>query len=256
LIFTGAWMGGGYRFPSLRILLLIVVAAVGARVFGMSMNRVLDRHIDRENPRTANRELPSGKMSLSIALTVAFVGLFIYLLACWTLGGWCFALSPIPLIPLLVYSLLKRFTPLCHFGIGLCLALAPLGAYVAASGHPNFPTSVILFAWFVFFWLSGADIIYAILDIESDRKNKIHSLPAQFGMCLSLRVAGSVHVAAWVILAAVVAILGGGMAAWLAMGVTAIFLSLMYFPAIPINKRFFPISTIAGVSGAIAPMIV
>ena len=255
LIFTGAWMGGGYRFPSLTVLLLIVLAAVGARVFGMAMNRVLDRHIDRLNPRTANRELPAGKMSLKQALAVAGSGLLAYLAACWILGGWCLVLAPVPLVPLLGYSLLKRFTPLCHFGIGLCLALAPLGAYVAAAGHPRFSGAAILFSGFVFCWLSGADVIYALMDIEHDRKHNIHSLPAWLGMDGALRVAGVTHLVALGILASVVWTLGGGSAAWMVLGVAALFFALMYVPAIPLPKRFFPISTLAGIAGALAPMV-
>lgn len=255
LILTGAWLGAGNRFPSPTVMALIVLAAVGARIFGMSMNRVLDRHLDRMNPRTANRELPAGKISLRMALTIAFAGLAVYLLACWALGGWCLILSPIPLVPLLGYSFLKRFTALCHFGIGLCLALAPLGAYVAAAGHPRLPPEAVLFSGFVFFWLSGADIVYALMDIDSDRRNRIHSLPARLGAQGALMVAAVVHLAAWAILVAVVLTVGGGTLAWMALGTSALFLMLMYVPAIPIPKRFFPISTIAGIAGALAPMV-
>lgn len=255
LIFTGAWLGAGNRFPSLAIMLLIIVAAVGARIFGMSMNRVLDRHIDRLNPRTAGRELPSGKISLAAAVMIACGGLLVYLQACWLLGGWCRILAPIPLVPLLGYSLLKRFTPLCHFGIGLCLALAPLGAYVAAAGHVDFSPAILLFCGFVFFWLSGADIIYALMDIDNDRRHRIHSLPARLGAGRAQWVAAGVHLLAWGILVAVVRSLGGGTLAWLTLSVTAILLTLMYVPAIPVPKRFFPISTLAGIAGALAPMV-
>jgi 4-hydroxybenzoate polyprenyltransferase len=255
LIFTGAWLGAGHRFPPFTILLLIVVAAVGARVFGMAMNRILDRHIDRLNPRTANRELPAGKMSVGLALGIAAGGLLVYLWACWLLGGWCLVLAPIPLIPLLGYSLLKRFTPFCHFGIGLCLALAPLGAYVAAAGHARFSGTVILFAGFVFCWLSGADIIYALMDIDFDRQHRIHSLPAWLGADGALRVAAGTHLLAWLILVAVVLQIGGGAMAWLTLAVTAGFFVLMYVPSIPVPSRFFPISTLAGIAGALAPMV-
>jgi len=255
LIFTGAWLGAGNRFPSAVVMLLIVVAALGARIFGMAMNRVFDRRIDRLNPRTAGRELPAGKMTLSMALTVAFTGLVVYLVACWSLGGWCLILSPIPLVPLLGYSLLKRFTPFCHFGIGLCLALAPLGAYVAAAGHPRFSGAVILFSGFVFCWLSGADIIYALMDIDSDRQNHIHSLPARMGVDGALRVAAGVHLMAWGILVAVVQTVGGSAMAWMLLATAAVFFVLMYVPAIPLPKRFFPISTLAGIAGALAPMV-
>ena len=254
LIFTGAWLGGN-GFPSMRVMLLIVVAAVGARVFGMSMNRILDRHIDRLNPRTVNRELPTGKISLALALAIALSGLVVYLLACSLLNDWCLMLSPIPLVPLLGYSLLKRVTPLCHFGIGLCLALAPLGAYVAAAGHPHFSAAVVLFSGFVFFWLSGADIVYALMDIDSDRRNHIHSLPAWLGARRAQQVAAVVHLLAWGLLVSVVYRVGDGPVGWVALAVTALFLMLMYVPAIPVTKRFFPISTLAGIAGALAPLL-
>jgi len=255
LIFTGAWLGAGNRFPSVKVMLLIVAAAVGARIFGMAMNRVFDRHIDLLNPRTASRELPAGKISLTTALFIAAGGLAFYLWTCWILGGWCLILSPIPLVPLLGYSLLKRFTPFCHFGIGLCLALAPLGAYVAAAGNPRFSTAVILFSGFVFCWLSGADIIYALMDVDHDRKNDIYSLPAWMGVNGAIRVAAGVHLMAWGLLVAVVQTVGGGPASWLALATSAFFLALMYVPVIPLPKRFFPISTIAGIAGALAPMV-
>lgn len=255
LIITGAWLGAGNRFPSITVMLLVIVAAVGARIFGMAMNRVFDRRIDRLNPRTAGRELPAGKMTLTLALAIALGGLVVYLLTCWLLGGWCLILSPIPLVPLLGYSLLKRFTPLCHFGIGLCLALAPLGAYVAAAGHPRFSGAAILFSGFVFCWLSGADIIYALMDVDNDRQNHIHSLPAWMGVTGAIRVAAGIHLMAWGLLVAVVQIVGGGLVAWTALITSAFFLVLMYVPAIPLPKRFFPISTIAGIAGALAPMV-
>ena len=255
LIFTGAWLGAGNRFPSVAVMLLIVAAALGARIFGMAMNRVFDRQIDRLNPRTAGRELPAGKMTLNMALAIACMGLMVYLMACWILGGWCLILSPIPLVPLLGYSLLKRFTPFCHFGIGLCLALAPLGAYVAAAGHPRFSAAVILFSGFVFCWLSGADIIYALMDIDSDRQNHIHSLPARLGADGALRVAAGVHLMAWGILVAVVQSVGGSAMAWMLLATAALFFVLMYVPTIPVPKRFFPISTLAGIAGALAPMV-
>jgi len=255
LIFTGAWLGAGHRFPSMAIMLLIVVAALGARIFGMAMNRIFDRHIDRLNPRTAGRELPSGKMSLAMALTIAFGGLGAYIGACGLLGGWCLVLSPIPLVPLLGYSLLKRFTPFCHFGIGLCLALAPLGAFVAATGRPAFTRATILFAGFVFCWLSGADIVYALMDIDSDRQQHIHSLPAWLGATGALRVAAGIHLIAWILLLAVVRNLAGGIAAWSSLVLTGAFLFLMYVPAVPVAQRFFPISTLAGIAGALAAMV-
>lgn len=256
LIFTGAWMGGQGSWPSAGTLLLIVLAAIGARVFGMAFNRIFDRHIDARNPRTAVRELPMGTLSTRTALAVAFSGLALYLLTCVLLGRWCLYLAVLPLIPLLGYSLLKRFTPLCHFGIGLCLALAPLGAFVAAAGHPYFTATVLWFAGFVFFWLSGADVIYALLDIDSDRLNGIHSLPAKLGALRAQMVAALSHLLALACLAMVLVLTQAGVAAIIALAITAGLLVLMYMPFIPIPKRFFPISALAGVAGAITPLLI
>lgn len=256
LIFTGAWLGGRGQWPSVGTLMLIVMAAIGARVFGMAFNRIFDRHIDAANPRTAMRELPSGAMTTRTALLVAFSGLMLYLAACMLLGRWCLYLAAVPLIPLLGYSLLKRFTPLCHFGIGLCLALAPLGAYVAAAGHPRFSSIVLWFAAFVFFWLSGADIIYALMDIESDRRNGIHSLPAKLGAGDALRIAAAAHLLALGCLVVVLVISRAGGWAAAAFIVTMALFILMYVPAIPVPRRFFPISTLAGVAGSIVPLFV
>ncbi len=255
LLFAGAWLGAGGRFPGVGIMLLIVIAATGARVFGMSFNRIFDRRIDALNPRTAGRELPSGAMSVAQALAVAFSGLVVYLWACALLGGWCLVLSPLPLIPLLGYSLLKRFTPLCHFGIGLCLAIAPLCAFVAASGNLDFSAAVLLFALFVFLWLSASDIVYALLDIDSDRRNRIFSLPAALGQPKALRAAAALHGGAALCILAVALLTDAGAGAWLALAISVGTMALMYWPKVPIAMRFFPISTIAGITAALVPML-
>ena len=255
LIFTGAWMGGSKHWPQLSVLAWIVLAATGARIFGMSFNRIFDRHIDALNPRTAGRELPSGTLDLLSALTIAIAGLGAYLAACIALGPWCVFLSPLPLIPLLGYSVLKRFTALCHFGIGMCLAMAPLGAYVAAAGNPVFSATVLLFSGFVFFWLSGADIIYAVMDIESDRRTGIHSIPAKLGASGALWVAAGVHMCALACMAALLRVVHAGALPMAAFAVTVALFVMMHLPIIPVDKRFFPISTLAGIAGAIIPLL-
>jgi 4-hydroxybenzoate polyprenyltransferase len=255
LVLTGAWLGADGHWPSAQTIVLIIVAAVGARIFGMSFNRIFDRRIDAQNPRTAMRELPSGAIAVGTAVSVAFSGILVYLAACAALGRWCLILSPLPLIPLLGYSLLKRYTALCHYGIGLCLALAPLGAFVAAAGHPRFSTEVLLFSGFVFFWLSGADIIYALMDIESDRKNGIHSIPAALGSKKAQLAAAATHLVALVCLTAVLVVADAGTAAYTAfIGTIGLFITL-YIPLIPVPKRFFPLATLAGIAGAIIPLL-
>jgi 4-hydroxybenzoate polyprenyltransferase len=255
LLFTGAWLGGQAHWPHIRVLLLIIVAAMGARIFGMSFNRIFDRDIDAQNPRTADRELPSGSLSVATALAVAAAGLILYLVACALLGRWCLYLSPLPLIPLLSYSLLKRFTWLCHFGIGLCLALAPLGAFVAVAGYPRFSFEVLLFSGFVFCWLSGADIIYALMDIDSDRRNKIYSLPARMGSKQAQWISAATHLVALICLVLLLVILKAGIPALLALAVTVVTFVLMYVPSIPVHRRFFPMATLAGVAGSVTPLL-
>lgn len=256
LILTGAWMGAHHQWPDWTVLLLIIVAAIGARIFGMSFNRIFDRHIDAENPRTAGRELPSGALDLITALVIALAGLATYLSACIALGGWCVYLSPLPLIPLLGYSLLKRFTPFCHFGIGLCLALAPIGAFVAVSGHLYFTLEILLFSGFVFFWLSGADIIYAIMDIDSDRQTGIQSLPARLGAAGAQWAAAGTHLCALMCMYALLRAVDAGPASLTAFWVTIALFVIMYLPFVPVAKRFFPVSTLAGIGGAITALLV
>jgi 4-hydroxybenzoate polyprenyltransferase len=256
LLFAGAWFGAGQSWPAFRVLVLIVIAAVGARIFGMAFNRIFDRHLDAMNPRTAGRELPAGTLALGTALAIALGGLMVYLAACASLGNWCLILAPLPLIPLLGYSLLKRYTALCHFGIGLCLALAPLGAFVAAAGHPRIPVEVLLFSLFVFFWLSGADMIYALMDMESDRANGIYSIPAALGVTRTQWVAAMVHAGALVCLVVVLYLSSARWPALAALALTTVLFVMMYLPFIPVPKRFFPISTLAGAAGAMVPILI
>ena len=255
LVIAGSWIATQGRSPGLPILLLIVTAAVGARIFGMSFNRILDRGIDARNPRTAGRELPSGRMSVRTALAAAFTGLSVYLAACAVIGGWCLVLSPVPLIPLLGYSWLKRFTALCHFGIGLCLALAPIGAYVATTGDIRFSAGIVLFAVFVLFWLSGADILYSLLDLESDLATGVHSLPAAIGRRNALAVSAGCEIVAFGALTGVYVLSGLGEASGAALLFSAAAMALMVLPPIPEKLRFFPISTVAGIFAAFVPIL-
>ena len=245
---TGTW-------PSLGVLGLIALAGIGARTMGMAMNRVLDRKLDAMNPRTAGRELPSGRMTFAAGLAVAAAGLGLYLLACGLLGPPCLALSPVPAVPLITYSLLKRFTNLCHFGIGLCLALAPLGAYVAASGTVSMSQSVLLLGLFAFCWMSGFDIIYALQDLDSDRRTGVRSLPVSLGPTGASAVAAGVHVVALASLALLWRSTGGGWFSGAAGGVAVAAFVLGNLPSISAAKRFFPISAIASIAGASVPLI-
>jgi len=261
LLLAGAKLGAEARhgspdaWPSLGVLGLIALAGIGARAMGMAMNRVFDRKLDALNPRTAARELPSGRMSVSAGLAVAAAGLGLYLLACTLLGPLCLALSFVPAVPLVTYSLLKRFTNLCHFGIGLCLALAPLGAYVAASGTVRPTESLLLLALFTFCWMSGFDIIYSLQDIASDGRTGVKSLPVSLGASGASAVAAGVHVVALTALALLWGRTGGGWLGGAALAVAAGAFVLGHLPSIPAAKRFFPISAIASFAGSGVPLL-
>lgn len=254
LLFAGAWLGNGRTYPTLKVLLLLVLAAVGARIVGMAMNRILDRRIDALNPRTANRELPQGSLSLIHGYGVVLLGTALYLAACYFLGGLCWRLWPVPFIPLMTYSFLKRFTNFCHFGIGLCLGLVPLGAYVATSQTMTFDSSILYLSLFTFCWMSGADIIYALLDIDFDRNIGVHSLPAAIGATKAQVVAGALHIIAFASLIGILWTMKSGSLAWLSLFVASTSFVAMYVQRIPVHVRFFPISAVAGIAGALIPV--
>jgi len=250
-----AKLGSAGAWPSLGVLGLVALAGIGARTMGIAMNRVLDRKLDAMNPRTVGRELPSGRMTMVAGIAVAATGLGLYLLACGLLGPPCLALSPVPALPLITYSLLKRFTNLCHFGIGLCLALAPLGAYVAAAGTVSMSQSVLLLGLFTFCWMSGFDIIYALQDLDSDRQTGVRSLPVSLGPAGASAVAAGLHVVALAALVLLWRSAGGGLVSGAAGGVAVVAFVLGHLPSIPAAKRFFPISAIASIAGSSVPLL-
>ncbi len=196
LILAGAWIAapGGVPWATL---LWIALAATGARATALALNRLLDRAIDAANPRTRARELPSGRMSAREGWMIALTGTIVYAIAAAALNPLCLALSPIPLAVFALYPLLKRFTPLCHLGVGAALALSPLGGYLAARPDPGaaFREAGPL-ALFALLWVAGFDIIYATLDREFDRAHGVHSLPAALGSSRALLVSRACHAAA------------------------------------------------------------
>lgn len=255
LLLAGAWLGGGGTWPPMGVLALIIVAGVGARTLGMAMNRIFDRNLDALNKRTAGRELPSGRMSIGLAWGVAAAGLVSYLLACAALGGVCLALSPIPAVLLIGYSLLKRFTSLCHFGVGLCLAIAPVGAFVAASGAAVVSPEVLLLGGFTFCWISGFDIIYALGDLVSDRETGVHSIPASLGPRGAGAVAMAVHLVGVSAMFWLWRLVGGGALPGVALSAVVGGTAMGHWRRIPAEIRFFPISPIVGIAGAMVPLL-
>ena len=181
-----------------RTIFWIVAAMVGARSAAMGFNRLADQQIDARNPRTAARELPAGRMSRGEVW--AFVGLSagLLVLAAWQLNPLCLALSPVALAVVFGYSYTKRFTALSHVVLGLALAIAPMGAWIAVTGRVDLPP--VLLGLAVLTWVAGFDIIYACQDVDFDRGAGLHSIPARLGVKGALRVSRALHVAAVVFL--------------------------------------------------------
>ena len=184
-------------------ILWILIAAVGARGLAMTLNRIIDRDIDASNPRTANRHLVSGVMSMTTAWTLSAVFLIMLLLGAWQLNEVALMMAWLPVIVFIVYPYTKRYTWLCHFCLCLCLALAPAGAWVAVAadvhgwaaitgideGNTDFlwyPT-IFFISLGVTFWIAAFDINYARMDIESDREGGIHSFPSSFSETATTR---------------------------------------------------------------------
>lgn len=157
----------------------IVVAMVSARSAAMAFNRIVDRHIDAENPRTQMRALPAGLLELRKANLFFYGSVAVFLVAAGMLNPLALALSPIALLVTLGYSLTKRFTPLCHFVLGLSLGIAPAAAWVGVTGSLSWPIVALTAA--VLLWTAGFDILYALQDEEFDRERGLRSLPETLG---------------------------------------------------------------------------
>jgi 4-hydroxybenzoate polyprenyltransferase len=227
--------------------LLILGAATGARTIGFAMNRIVDRHIDAKNPRTSQRELPSGKMKLSQAYTVLFAGLILYIASAASLNSLCLLLSPIPLVVFGVYPFMKRFTSLSHFGVGASLALGPLGAYFAVRPNIEGAVPALLLSIFTFLWASGFDIIYSTADEAFDKREGLFSLPARLGSRMALRWSGIIHFASFLVLIAVyyVAFRGSMLAAVLLL-VAGLLLYLEQKKSSDVQLAFFKINAVLG----------
>lgn len=170
---------------------LVVLCMIFARSAAMGFNRWLDEQYDRLNPRTASREIPSGKISKRHALIFVLINCLLFILTAFFINELCFYLSPVALLIVLGYSYTKRFTAFCHLVLGLGLSLAPLGAYIAVTGQFNLLP--ILFSVIVLCWVSGFDIIYALQDDDFDQQHRLHSVPVWLGRRRGLAFSSILH---------------------------------------------------------------
>jgi 4-hydroxybenzoate polyprenyltransferase len=178
--------------PTWRQILWIVVAMVGARSAAMTMNRIADVEYDGRNPRTANRALPKGELSLSFAWIFTIVAAAVLVLTAWQLNPLALKLSPVALAVLFLYSYTKRFTSLSHLVLGFCLGMSPAAAWIAIRGSLDWRMLILCAA--VTLWVGGFDVLYACQDVEFDKAAGLYSIPKKFGVARALLIARGMHV--------------------------------------------------------------
>jgi 4-hydroxybenzoate polyprenyltransferase len=221
--YVGALLAVG-GVPSAHDLLWVTVAMVGARSLAMALNRLIDAGIDAANPRTAGRELPSGALTIAAVVGFCAASLFVFLIAVWQLAPIVRWLWPIPVVAFVVYPYLKRFTWLCHFWLGAVDGLAPVGAWVAIRG--DLPWQAWALGGAVAAWVAGFDLFYALLDVDVDRQQGLHSWAVRFGETATFAGARALHVATIALL--FVAGLGLTVGVWYWLGLIVVAALLAY----------------------------
>lgn len=249
---SGAWLAAG-GMPHWEQLLGILGACICARSAAMGFNRLVDRHFDALNPRTSQRALPTG--SISVHSTVIFVALNSLLFVAFSawLNPLCLLLSPLVLAVLFLYSWTKRWTALTHLFLGLSLGLAPLGAWLAVRG--DFEGRILiplLLGAAVLFWVAGFDLIYSCQDIDFDRKTGLHSIPARYGAKKALVFSALFHFAVLILLALLGIVAELGIPYWIGFALAACLLCYEHWLVRPndlsrVNLAFFTLNGWVGI---------
>lgn len=239
--FTGAILAAS-GIPPLSQIFWITVAVVGARSGAMGLNRIIDRRIDAENPRTKNREIPSGKIKVRDALIFVFISLAIFVFAAYNLNPLCLKLSPLAILILVIYSYTKRFTWMSHFVLGIAISAAPIGAWIGVRGTLNL--EIIPLSIAVVFWLAGFDVLYALQDVAFDKRYGIYSIPQRFGIKRTLAISRIFHLTTWSLLVTTGFIFNLGIVYWAGMLLVAGLLIyehsiLRHDDLSKLNKAFF-----------------
>ena len=243
-------IGYSLQRPWWLLFILVILCMVFARSAAMAFNRWLDAEYDAKNPRTAIREIPGGIIQKKHALTFVIVNCVAFIIATYFINPLCLVLAPVALFIILFYSYTKRFTPLCHLILGLGLSLAPIGAFIAVTGH--FALVPVLFSFSVLFWVSGFDIIYALQDEEFDKEHKLQSIPSFLGAERALRVSELLHFLSAVSIVAAGMIGDFSRLYWIGVALFIFFLIYQHLIVKPkdlsnVNKAFFSSNGIASV---------
>jgi 4-hydroxybenzoate polyprenyltransferase len=231
----------------------ITVAMVGARTFAMAANRIIDRRIDARNPRTAQRELVTGKVSVRTAWTGAAVALVVFLGAAALLNPLCLALSPLAVLPLIVYPYAKRFTDFPHAMLAIAQAVGPIGGWLAVTGTLAGSGPAWLLGAAVGLWIGGFDLIYACQDAEVDRRIGVRSVPARFGVRAALTISTITHLVTFALFVAFGLWVGYGWAWWIGLALTAVAFVYQHRIVTPtdlskVNRAFFTSNGFVGIA--------
>ncbi len=231
--------------PSWRQTLWIVVAMVGARSAAMTMNRIADLEYDRRNPRTANRALPAGDLSVGFAVAFTVLASALLVLAAWQLNRLALELSPLALAILFFYSYTKRFTAWSHFVLGFCLGISPAAAWIAIRGALDWRMLILCAA--VTLWVGGFDVLYACQDVQFDKSAGLHSIPKTFGVAKALIFARAMHITMIVLLGWLAWSFHLAWPAWLGIAVVAALLAYEHSLVKPndlskMNAAFFTVN--------------
>jgi 4-hydroxybenzoate polyprenyltransferase len=233
------------EYPTWRQILWIVVAMVGARSAAMTINRIADRAYDARNPRTANRALPKGELTVGFAWAFTLAASALLVIAAWQLNPLALKLSPVALAVLFFYSYTKRFTTWAHFVLGFCLGMSPAAAWIAIRGSLDWRMLILCGA--VTLWVGGFDVLYACQDVEFDKTAGLYSIPKKFGVARALLIARGMHIAMLGFLVWLAVSLGLGWPAWLGIGVVAVLLAYEHSLVKPndlskMNAAFFAVN--------------
>lgn len=245
LFFAGAFLAEG-RWPDFQATLLILTAGISARVVAMILNRLIDRRIDALNPRTKDRHLASGTMTVMEAWVIAFIALCAYLWAAWSLSDFCLRLAWIPLAGFTIYPYLKRFTKWAHVGLGIVWSLVPLSGFFGVKPSLEGVLPVVMLGLFTVFWLAGFDIIYATSDEEFDRKAGLFSLPACWGSERALRMARFFHGLAFLMLLVLYVVWFSGPITVMLLMIVGFLLYLEQKLSLYVDVAFFQMNVIVG----------
>jgi 4-hydroxybenzoate polyprenyltransferase len=234
-------------------LVFITIAMVGARTFAMAANRIIDRHIDARNPRTAHRELVTGVVALHTAWAGAAVAFGVFLVAAAALNPLCLMLAPIATVPLIVYPYAKRFTNWPHAVLALAQMIGPVGAWLGVTGTFTGAGPAWILAAAVGLWIGGFDLIYACQDAAADREIGVHSVPARFGIPFALWLSAAVHVVTFGLFLWYGQAIGLGWLWWVGLALAAVAFGYEHTIVRPgdlsrVNRAFFTANGFVGIA--------